>query len=465
MFSDVMAQGPTRQGAPREDVTDLLLTDVQGLPPRALTELLVSRITDGSLPPGTRLPTIKDLAAASGASTSSIAAVWARLVEKGLVRTRRRGGTVVVGADAWPQAAAPREFDGWASVDLTSAHPAAEDLPDLRRAFELSLAEPRTHSLAREHITDLLRTAVEGEWPFPAQEWSTVSGSGEAALLTCEAATPPGGTVAVQEPTTPGTVANLRSLGYRVVPVTSDERGPEPGSLAAALAAGATTFLLQPEGTLTVDSVLDPHRAAELADVLRTRAPHAWVVEEDVLGTLHPGGTHTLGTLLPDRVVRLASYCRAFGLDLRTTVVGGARELVERIRLLRSHGILAQSRILQNALAHMLLDPAARAFADAAARDYLTTAQNLVAALADLGTDAVVSPGGLLVWLPAHDEAQALAELSGHGITLVASGRTFVGAPARPLLRVASPQLPADAHLAELARLLADAARSQVAAT
>lgn len=439
-----------------------LLRDVRGRSAREMTELIAERIVAGELPAGTRLPTIKEFATASGASVSSIATGWARLAERGLIRTRRRGGTIVVGVGAWPQAEAPRQFRGWASIDLSTAHPAAEHLPDLRRAFELSLAEPRTHSLRRENITEQLRAAVEAEWPYAAQEWTTVSGAAEAILIACEAATPPGGVIAVQEPTTPGTVANLRSLGYTLLGVVSDEEGPVPASLAEALAAGARTFLYQPEGTLSVYSCTTTERLRELAEILRRQAPDTWVIEEDVFAGLTPGVAHTLAHELPDRVVRLASYCRAFGIDLRTTVIGGSRLLVERARLLRSHGILTQSRILQNALAHMLRDPAARAFVASATTEYATSARVLTAALAEQGIEAHSPPGGLLVWFPAADEAQAHAELAVSGVNLVASVRSFVTPPEQHLLRVATPQLPESRHIDELAVLLAAAARETV---
>lgn len=443
-------------------VVDRLLRQVSGLTARDLTEVIADEITSGSLADGTRLPTIRAVATASGASVSSVAAAWARLVERGLVQTHRRGGTVVVGTGTWPAAAPPRSFDGWASVDLATAHPSAEHLPDLGRAFEKSLREPRTHSLQREHVTDLLRGAVEPTWPFAAQEWSTVSGSGEATLMTCEAATPAGGAVAVQEPTTPGTIANLRSLGYTVVSVRSDAAGPRADDLEAALAQGATTFLYQPESTFTVGSRLTPERLDELAEVVERVAPQTWVVEEDVLAGLPSSEGLTLGGRLPERVVRLTSYCRAFGLDLRTTVIGGARPLVEQARRLRSHGIVAQSRILQNALAHMLLDPAALAFAAAASAEYSANAHALTAALAEHGVTATSPPGDLLVWVPARDEHQALAELATSGVNLVPGSRTFVSEDHPPTLRVATPQLPDRRRVDELARLLAGAARDAV---
>jgi DNA-binding transcriptional MocR family regulator len=457
------AASPTTAGSSDRALAQLLL-DVRGLPARELTEVVARRIETGDLAPGSRLPTIRELASASGASVTAVASAWSRLGERGLISTRRRGGTIVLGRTSTARQAAPLSgsappFSGWASVDLSSAHPSAEHLPDLRAAFEASLCEPRTHALQREHITDLLRDTVAARSPF-AQEWTTVSGSGEATLMTCEAATPHGGLIAVQEPTTPGTVANLRSLGFSLIPVASDEHGLRGDSLASALDAGARTLLYQPRGTLTMRSRLTAERTAELAEVIGRHGPDAWVLEEDVAGGIPPEDPACgLSGALPDRVVRLTSYCRAFGIDLRTTVIGGARDIVDRVRQLRSHGIVAQSRILQNALAFMLRDPAALAAVAHAAGEHAANARALRKALAMHGVEAWSPPGGLLVWLPVRDEEQALAELAVSGVNLVPNTRTFVVPPPQRMLRVATPQLPQRSQLDNLSALLAAAGR------
>jgi aspartate/methionine/tyrosine aminotransferase len=140
-------------------------------------------------------------------------------------------------------------------------------------------------------------------------------------------------------------------------------------------------------------------------------------------------------------------------------VIGGAREVVDRVRQLRSHGIVAQSRILQNALAFMLRDPAALAAVTHAADEHAANGRALRDALAGHGVEAWSPPGGLLVWLPVRDEEQALAELAVSGINLVPNARTFVEPPRQRMLRVATPQLPQRSQLRDLAALLAAAGR------
>lgn len=440
--------------------------DARGLSGPALTELLTRQIESGELPAGARLPTIEEAVAATGLGRSTVAGVWALLVDRGLVSTRRRGGTRVVGpSDPWPRAAAPASFAGWAAVDLSSAHPTADHLPDLLDAFAHSLRDPHTNSLLREPITDALRAAVEPSWPFPAQEWVTVSGAGEATLLTAEAATPSGARIAVQEPAVSGTIGNLRSVGYDVVGVASDEHGPRPDSLADALRAGARTFVYQPGSEFTLVSTVTPERLVALAEVVGSVAPDTWIIEEDVLGPLSPAPPVSLGSLLPDRVVRVTSFCRAYGLDLRTTVVGGGREVVTRVRRLRSHGILAQSRILQNALAHLVESPQVSLFVARSARSYARRAQSLRTELERRELATCSPPGELVLWIQVENEEEALAELGARHIGLAPSSRYFAAPPGAAWLRVATPQLPDDpGRVAELADALAAAARGALLA-
>ena len=56
---------------------------------------LATRIGDGRLPAGTRLPTVRALAAGLGLAVNTVARAYKELEAEGLVTTRRRAGTVV----------------------------------------------------------------------------------------------------------------------------------------------------------------------------------------------------------------------------------------------------------------------------------------------------------------------------------------------------------------------------------
>jgi GntR family transcriptional regulator len=58
------------------------------------------QVSAGSLEPGTRLPTVRALAAELGLATNTVARAYRELEHAGVVTTRGRGGTVVNGDDA-----------------------------------------------------------------------------------------------------------------------------------------------------------------------------------------------------------------------------------------------------------------------------------------------------------------------------------------------------------------------------
>src|SRR6476660_80618 len=68
-----------------------------------ITDRLITAIAIGEYLPGARLPVERDLAAWLGAGRMTVRAALARLVERGLLETRRgRGGGSYV-LDQWPE--------------------------------------------------------------------------------------------------------------------------------------------------------------------------------------------------------------------------------------------------------------------------------------------------------------------------------------------------------------------------
>lgn len=66
-----------------------------------------SLVAVGSLPPGTRLPTVRSLAADLGVAAGTVARAYKKLEAAGVVTTNRRQGTVVAGSQ---QAREPAEL-------------------------------------------------------------------------------------------------------------------------------------------------------------------------------------------------------------------------------------------------------------------------------------------------------------------------------------------------------------------
>ena len=83
----------------------------------------------------------------------TVADAWGALRERGLVETRRRGGTHVVAPD-------PAEFAGWASLDLLLASPDQALQPRMDRAIVQAMQARGVNAWGREQMVEPLRAAV-----------------------------------------------------------------------------------------------------------------------------------------------------------------------------------------------------------------------------------------------------------------------------------------------------------------
>lgn len=433
-----------------------LLERVSDRSAHGLASTLEQLIRSGQLAPGVQLPTVRQLASTGGTSVGTILSAWSTLRDGGYIQTQRRGGTIVL--DTSP-ASATSAFAGWSSVDLGQSAPDIRLQPSLAEALMSSLDGETLNVFGREYMTARLRDALAPDWPFEPQAWATAGGGTEALLLAIEAAAPPGSTVAVDEPVGPGLLDTLHDLGIRAVGVPADDDGPMPIALEQALADGAVAFVFQPGAPFGMRHRVTTTRVGELAAVLADH-PDVWVVEDDSIGPLEDSPSPSFGASLPDRVLRIRSFCKAYGIDVRTSVLAGAAELVDRTIGLRSHGVGSNSRILQNTLAHLIRSPDAARTVEVARGRYTARRAALLAALDRHGVIARSGPHSLVVWAEVADETAALLALARQGILAGAASRSFATSPEHPLLRLSITQLPDDeALIDELAGLIAAAAR------
>lgn len=92
---------------------------------------LLAQMQDGTLPAGTRLTPVRQLAAELGVAPGTVARAYKELEESGAVETRGRGGTVV----AWSTDAAERRIEVLAA-QLAAA--AREERVPAARALEIA---------------------------------------------------------------------------------------------------------------------------------------------------------------------------------------------------------------------------------------------------------------------------------------------------------------------------------------
>lgn len=416
-------------------------------------------IRSGEVERGAQLPTIREFARITDTSIGTVLAAWSSLREAGLVETHRRGGTTV----ALDPVITPhgRPFAGWSAIDLAQSAPDIALQPELGAALLSTLDSKNLNVFGREYMTERLLTAVAPTWPFDPEAWATAGGGTEALLLATAAAAPPGSVVAVDEPVGPGFLDTLRDLQLTAIGVEADEEGPTVDSLREALKHDPVAFIFQPGAPFAVNHAVSARRAQQLAELIGKQTDPVWIVEDDSIGPLSVSESPSLGTHLPRQVIRIRSYCKAFGIDVRTSVLAGSKELIERTIALRSFGVGSNSRILQDALAHLIGSAEAAAAVNTAKSTYAARRAALTNALRDEGVSVRSGPESLVVWVEVNNETDALLSLARQGISVGAGSKSFVQAPSRPLLRISITQLPdEDEPIRQLARTIAQASNA-----
>lgn len=428
-------------------------------------------VTDGTLGPGERLPTVRQMAADLGLSTGTIAAAWRALAHAGVVTSHGRSGTFVraerrewlsprvrgMSTGEGPPVAAPTGLGGRGvhgiRLDLSLGTPDPAMLPSLERA--LSRARPRADT-GRYHdlpVLPELHDALVEDWPVRTVEALTVvDGALDGISRTVEQVVRFGDRVAVESPGFPYIFDLVDATGGVVLPLESDADGIVPTSLARALARRPSTLVLQTRAQNPTGVSMSVERARRLADVLLTvpggRA--VTVIEDDHSALIATAPAVTLARWIPAQVVHVRGFSKSHGPDLRIAALGGPARIVERIVRRRMLGPGWTSRLLQAVLLELLTDPRSIAPVRTARLLYRDRLDRMAAALRRLGID-VGAPDGINLWLPVRDERAAVVHLAAEGIAVAAGGPFVADAAGQQRVRVTA------GSVTENVRLVADA--------
>jgi DNA-binding transcriptional MocR family regulator len=391
----------------------------------------VSRlVTAGSLPTGSRLPTVRDVARELGVSPTTVSEAWGSLTRAGAIQTRGRSGTFVAAASVPRQRLRYAQLGGplaGVSRDLSTGVPDHDLLPGLAGALKRIGDGRLTTSYLDAPVLPPLEAALRARWPFAPDRLTVVDGALDALDRITAAVVRFGDRVIVENPAFPPMLDLLDAIGATVVGVPVDGCGLVPSDLAAALAdREPVAVYLQPRAHNPTGASMTAERASELAAIL-DRHPGVTIVEDDHAGDIVTAPPVSLGCHLPSRTVHVSSFSKSHGPDLRLAAIGGRGDLVAAVADRRLLGPGWSSRILQAVLLDLLTDPAAIAQVASARDEYARRRAALLAALSDRGV-AAMAADGINMWIPVEDQQAAMVALAGHGIA-VAPGKPFLVAP------------------------------------
>jgi DNA-binding transcriptional MocR family regulator len=391
----------------------------------------VSRLVSaGALAPGSRLPTVRAVARELGISPTTVSEAWRSLVRAGAIQTRGRSGTFVLSPVTARQRLRYARLTASPAVlphDFSTGVPDYDLLPGLADALKRIGDARLTTSYLDEPVLPGLETVLRERWPYAPQQLTVVDGALDALDRVTATVVRFGDHVLVENPTFPPLLDLLESVGASVVGVAVDEEGMRPDALAAALACAPTAVYLQPRAHNPTGASMTRRRADALAAALAGH-PGVVVVEDDHAGDIASAAPVSLGRRLPGRTVRVHSFSKSHGPDLRLAAVGGPASVVTAVADRRLLGPGWSSRLLQAVLVELLTSPSTVAQIEAARKEYARRRGALLAALARRGATASAGDG-INLWLEVADQQLAMLDLAAHGIA-VAPGAPFQVGPA-----------------------------------
>jgi DNA-binding transcriptional MocR family regulator len=440
-----------------------------------LADALRSAVAAGTLRPGDRLPSTRELATALRVSRTVTAAAYDQLLAEGWADGRRGAGTFVVGGPGTviaPRAPGPpAEAAGPALVDLRAGSPCLEvlDRAAWRRAWRSAgdvapdarteaAGDPAFRRAVAEH---LLRHRGLGVGPDDVLATAGTS----AAVAEVARTLPPGSQVAVEDPGYQRAVGALRDAGVEVVPVPVDDDGLVVDALPPGLAAVYCTPAHQyPLGRRM-------SAARRLALVARARAEGWWVLEDDYDGELRydVAPLPLLGALGPDVVVHLGTSSKILSPTLGVGWVVAPAPLRAELLARRVTTGIRPARAGQRVITSLAVSGDLARHLRRLRREMAGRREQVRAAVVAADLRAEGDPAGAHVLVPLEDpavEEALLARATARGLDLDGLGRHHLdggaGRRAGLVLGFAAPtRAELDVALPALTDLLAERPRAR----
>ncbi len=438
---------------------------------RTLVERIVAhfdeRIAHGTLRAGARLPSIRRLAQELGVSKFTVVEAYERLIAAGHIASRRGTGFFVCERagrtpGTAPLAASAVRGASWAdaprsSIDLVwllrnmfRELPAA-DMPGsgvLPPAFlDESLLTSAVRTLARRNARALLDYGEpQGYLPLRQQlqikldeqgigaapgQIVTTAGVTQALDLVAQCLLRPGDTVLVDDPSWFLMFGRFSLLGAQVIGVPRLPDGPDVEALRTLCERH------RPKMFVTVSVVHNPTctsmSAARAFQVLQlAQAYDMTIVEDDLLGDLHPGGFgHSCIRLAAldqlDRVIYLGGFSKTLAANLRVGFIAASADRVRELTDLKMLVTLTSPEFGER-LAHQVLSEGHyRRHLERLRSRLDSTRDETIRALEGLGLRLFAQPvAGMYLWADAGVDTAALAARMLDQGYLLAPGSLFL---------------------------------------
>ncbi len=295
----------------------------------AITRALETDLAEGRLAEGDRLPTHRDLAARLGVNVGTVSRAYAEARRRGLVSGEVGRGTFVRAPHPAPLAVRSPSDDA-GPIDLSVNVPPPEPHAGWREALRALADEPdlETRLGYRDPRGDVRLREAGTRWlaelgiDVSPDRLVVCAGAQHAIFAALAATVGPGESVVCEPLTYPGFVGAARTLGLRVRPVESDERGIVPRALEAlCLAERPRLLYCMPALQNPTAAVLDAERREQIAELAERF--DLTIVRDDIQTGIVDDPHPCFSTLVPGRTLSIVSLSKSLAPGLRVAFLAG----------------------------------------------------------------------------------------------------------------------------------------------
>jgi DNA-binding transcriptional MocR family regulator len=417
---------------------------------RSLVDQIVAgvklQIDDRRLAPGSKLPSIRDLAGALDVSRFTVVEAYDRLVAMGYLQSRRGAGFYV--APLAPSGAAPAPLESykrneqllWLVRQLLEADKNAPlaggpwlpnswlDEAGIRQSLNVLARKNGSHLLEyghpfgylplREHLTLMLAgLGISAQ----SDQILLTNGTSQALELVITCLLKPGDAALVDDPGYYNMFGNLRLHGIEMLAVPRNRDGPDINVLEAlASERRPKVYFTQSVMQNPTGTDMSPHVAFR---VLQAAERHNFaIVEDDIFSDLQARQTPRLATLDQlNRVIYARSFSKTLSGSLRVGFIACSRSLANQLADIKMLTSITSSQFTERLIYLMLVDGHYRKYL-ARLQERLGEARiNVARAFERMGFELFVEPSdGMFVWarLPQVEDSVALAKASERRLVL-----------------------------------------------
>jgi DNA-binding transcriptional MocR family regulator len=424
---------------------------------RPLVEQIVAGISreidDRRLRPGTKLPSIRDLARSHNVSRFTVVEAYDRLVALGYVRSRRGAGFYTAALGLAPDrqfAFVDRKHNDdlvWLIRRLLQADEGTilaggpwlpkswlndagirQTLSALGRKHGANLIEygnPYGYLPLREHLA--LSLAEMGIAAASSQIVLT-NGASQALELVIRKMLSPGDTALVDDPGYYNLFGNLRLSNVQMLGVPRNPDGPDVAVLER-LAAEHRPKVYFTQSTMQnpTGTSMSPRVSFKVLQIAERHDFH--VVEDDIFSDLQLKATPRLAALDQlNRVIYVRSFSKTLSGSLRVGFVVCSPQLANDLVEVKMLTSITSSQVTERLIYLMLVEGHYRKHVGRLAQRLDEARSNVVSAFERIGLEILAEPdSGLFLWarFPSINDSMALADRASRDGILLAPGRIF----------------------------------------